>query len=272
MKVADLNISEEDNPTHCPFCSGNSQLAWRTTGMRECQKCSLMFRSPVPEQQRLNELYFESWSAPENQVAETGGTDNFLAEQYVSRLMNSLGVTSFSGLRLLDFGAGRGALSAALIQMDAKVVPVDPYGWRYLRSKGLPAEPSLNHLHVGQFDGIVAVDVIEHLLSPWEQLRELRSYVKPDGWIYLATPNRQGLRARKMKGKWEEAQKPGHLYLFSPRSLEAVLRATWSHRFSRLRWDINYSRTLTRKLAHILLQVLKLDGQLRYLAWKRDLE
>lgn len=90
------------------------------------------------------------------------------------------------GDRLLEVGAGDRSLKKHL-QRTARGVryeslDIDPHGQHDYRSLAEPA---------GEYDGIVALEVIEHLELPaipcW--LRRLAELLRPGGWLVLSTPN-----------------------------------------------------------------------------------
>lgn len=62
-----------------------------------------------------------------------------------------------------------------------------------------------------KFDVVLCVEVIEHLESPWNLLRELRTIVKPGAIVILSTPNSDSLLDRI------EYLKHGHAFYFGER-------------------------------------------------------
>ncbi len=75
------------------------------------------------------------------------------------------------------------------------------------------------------FDAITMLDVIEHLTDPRQVLGEVKKILKPDGVFVLTTPNIESLAAKLTKQKWY-AVLPGHLFYFSPPTLENILTET----------------------------------------------
>ncbi len=251
----------------CPYC-GNTDIytVWPDSNFDLCRSCLLYFRNPMPTENELRTLYEHSWSMPEAYTAETGGTDDQLANIYARSLARSLGKSDLKGLRILDFGAGRGAMLNALSRLGARACAVEPFGYAYLRSKGFEEVfSSLSDVR-SSFDGIIMIDVLEHLYTPWEILAKLRERLVEGGWFYIATGNPLGLNARLMKGKWREARKKEHLLFPSPSTMERMLIGAGFRRFQRLKWYIRY-HPLPRGVADYVLQATGLDGELRYLAW-----
>lgn len=252
----------------CPWCgSALLQRIWPESNFDRCRSCLLFFRNPMPGQRELDEFYDRSWSNPEIERSETGGTDVWLAYVYVRKLARSLGRPDLDGLRILDFGAGRGDMLEALRGVGARAVGVEPHGFEYLQSKGFKVYRTLPEVP-GTWDGIVMIDVFEHLEKPWETLTSLRNLLAEDGWIYIATPNPVGLNARINKGRWREARKPAHLVFPHPSTMEKMLIHAGFRRIKRLRWLVRFHENPVKMVLNWAMQVGGLDGELKYLACK----
>lgn len=252
----------------CPWCGSDClQRIWPESNYDQCRSCLLYFRNPMPTREELDECYNSAWSNPETERSETGGTDVQLAYVYVRKLSRSLGRRDLKGLKILDFGAGRGAVLEALQGMGAKVAGIEPYGFEYLESRGFKVYRTLSEAPSG-WDGIVMIDVFEHLEKPWEMLTTLRELLAEDGWIYIATANPVGLNARVSKGRWREARKKTHLMFPHPELMEQILRTVGFSKVERLRWLIRYHRNPVRMIVNYLMQFVGLDGELRFLAWR----
>ncbi len=260
------------NPfAQCPFCEGTETASRLLGAFRRCASCGLLFRDPMPTAQDLETLYKQSWTAPGENINETGGTTDELAEIYAQRLVSSLGRTDLRGLRILEYGAGRGEFLVALSRRGAEVFALEPYGADLLLQKGLRVYSSVDELPADlKFDGIVTIDVVEHEFAAWRVLRELRKRLVGSGWIYVATPNPAGLNARVRGARWREARKPGHLLFFPPRTLERVLQTAGFERLRRLRWNVQHGESLFRRIKTTVLTALRLDGELRYIAFLPD--
>lgn len=255
---------------HCPLCEAPIKARWPQVNMWQCTNCGLLMRNPLPTPNELDTLYDASWQVPEANTRETGGTHAYLADLYMKRLLKSLGLTNFAGLTILDFGAGRGATVDALTSLGANVVALEPFGYDYLQKRGIPAYPSLDDLPADlRFDGIVSIDVIEHLTTPLETVVRLKEFLSNGGWLFLATPNAAGISCKIKRAAWKEVLNPGHLFLFSPANLDLLLAKADFHRRQHVHWYIRYTDNPAKRALHFALQTLHLDGELRYLAYKK---
>ncbi len=251
----------------CPLCSAPLVPEWRSVGIWRCRSCDLRLRHPLPDVMTLDHLYHAAWESPRVHSAETGGTTDALARDYVRHLLVTVGLSDLDGLRLVDLGAGDGSMSRALLERGAEVHAVDPFAYDELRAQGIDAYRSIGDLPAhAPFDGAVCLEVIEHLTDPWIQLKKLRAALRSSAWLLVTTPNAAGLNARLNADRWREVRKPGHIVWFAPRTLEGLLQQTGFERWRRLEWPVDdgiSSASLPRRL----LQLLGLDGSLRYLAY-----
>jgi SAM-dependent methyltransferase len=97
------------------------------------------------------------------------------------------------GSAILDVGAGTGAFSIRLAQAGYAVtgLDVDPTRWS---ARGLPfiqldLDRGVAASVTGTYHAICCLEVIEHVENPWQLMRELRSLLKPNGFLVMSTPN-----------------------------------------------------------------------------------
>jgi SAM-dependent methyltransferase len=116
-----------------------------------------------------------------------------------------------AGERVLDVGAGEGALALALKSKGCKVVciEVDPGQAEAARAKGL--EVRVHNIEkeglegMGLFDIVVCADVLEHLMDPEGALKKLKGALAPHGRLLASIPNVAfyGVRLRLLAGRWD---------------------------------------------------------------------
>ena len=94
------------------------------------------------------------------------------------------------------------------MKRGAKLVAVEPFGYKFLAERGISVYRDLTHLPDElTFDGIVSLETIEHLRDPGGVLAGLYKRLSPGGWLLITTPNAAGLPARLMGQHWREAVK-----------------------------------------------------------------
>ena len=102
--------------------------------------------------------------------------------------------------RILDAPCGEGHLAASLREAGHRVVAGDLTSQRITAHSGFPALGlDLNArlpFRDGSFDGVVAIEGIEHLEDPYHLAREFSRILRPNGILILSTPNILNLRSR----------------------------------------------------------------------------
>jgi SAM-dependent methyltransferase len=126
--------------------------------------------------------------------------------------------------RILDVGCGPALYLALLKSIGWKVygVEVNTYACEYAVNKlGINVfcgELEKSNFPSDFFDVIRLVHVLEHLPSPLTTFTEIKRILKPDGIIYIETPNQRSFAFKCFKEKW-----PGidsHIYAFSTQTLD----------------------------------------------------
>jgi cyclopropane fatty-acyl-phospholipid synthase-like methyltransferase len=100
--------------------------------------------------------------------------------------------------KVLDFGAGEGALSLRLADAgyDVTAVDIDEPSFNCSDARFVPldfnnkaAVDAFVAAHQSSFDVVLGIEVIEHIENPWEYVRSLASMLRPGGVIVVTTPN-----------------------------------------------------------------------------------
>jgi len=259
----------------CPFCSSERiSMKYIESNVYSCKKCRLWFRNPLPVKEELD-LYYEKDYSDENIKKGTtrqAGTTILLAERYIKNLQKELRL-DFAKIRALDFGAGLGSISTVLKEKGAEVIAVEKNekAQKFIRAKGINVLHNIPALPPDAFDLLICIDVVEHLREPWLILRQLYSLLKPGGFLYLSTLNREGFNALMTRGKWREIIKPTHLYFFNSVSLKKILYSSGFTEIKRCKWLLNlnkHDRLTIKTVIQYILQILLLDGALRCIAKK----
>ncbi|OSZ75967.1 bifunctional 2-polyprenyl-6-hydroxyphenol methylase/3-demethylubiquinol 3-O-methyltransferase UbiG [Hydrogenophaga sp. IBVHS1] len=113
------------------------------------------------------------------------------------------GLVPLAGKQVVDIGCGGGILSDSMARKGANVLGID-LSAKALRVAQLHAleastanvryqEISAEALaleHAGEFDVVTCMEMLEHVPDPSSVVRACRALVKPGGWVFFSTINR----------------------------------------------------------------------------------
>jgi 2-polyprenyl-6-hydroxyphenyl methylase / 3-demethylubiquinone-9 3-methyltransferase len=108
-----------------------------------------------------------------------------------------------SGKRVVDIGCGGGILSDSMARRGAKVLGID-LATKALKVAELHAleagTPNVEYREIaaeslaaempGQFDVVTCMEMLEHVPEPASVVRACSTLVKPGGWVFFSTINR----------------------------------------------------------------------------------
>lgn len=111
-------------------------------------------------------------------------------------------VGPLEGLKILDVGCGGGILAESMAQEGATVTGIDlaEKSLKVARLHGLESGVSVDYqlisaedmarLHPGEFDVVTCMEMLEHVPDPGSIVRACSGLVKPGGWVFFSTINR----------------------------------------------------------------------------------
>jgi SAM-dependent methyltransferase len=194
-----------------------------------CEDCGLVFLNPQPSDDELARIYgadyFLGSDREEGRLAASE-IKRATARFYLSEIRRYRG--SESG-RLLEIGCGDGdfLVLAEAESWHVTGVEYSPTACEKARQRLKDGSVQCGELQPAglaaeQFDLCVISDVLEHVRSPLDFLREVHRVLKPDGTLFIATPSIDSWSARLMRQKWMEF-KAEHLTYFDPQTLQTAL-------------------------------------------------
>lgn len=74
------------------------------------------------------------------------------------------------------------------------------------------------------FDVVYMSHLVEHLANPYHIFEIVEKILKPNGLLYIKTPNRNALGRKIFNKYWYANDIPRHLYLFSKKSLVSIFK------------------------------------------------
>lgn len=142
--------------------------------------------------------------------------------------------------RILDMGAGEGAMSERLADLGFNVVAADVNKAEFKSEKASfvcidfdsnDAIETFVQEHENGFDAVIGIEVIEHVEDQWRYTRQILKMVKPGGIVLITTPNTTSWLSRTLyfiTGRFhqflDDDLKYGHISPVSEWELELMLK------------------------------------------------
>jgi SAM-dependent methyltransferase len=157
-----------------------------------------------------------------------------VADRQPVRLLRRSGLEPGAGV--LDAGAGRGRLVAALRRAGYSASGIDPSG-----RGGVVERRSIEEHSTSDLDAVVLWHVLEHLDDPFAALSHVRTWLRPGGLVLAGAPNLDSLQARIARGGWLHLDAPRHRTHFTLAGLRTLLERSGFRplRAAHLVWEHN---------------------------------
>lgn len=172
-------------------------------------------------------------------------------------------VKSPSPRLMVDFGCASGTTMKIFKDhgWDVMGIEILPYLQKILDERNLPWAPSLKDSGLGlrSVDIVVMSDCIYYLSDPVGTLREIRSYLQPDGQLFLRHSTRAGLLRILLKVNKEKALSAqmwgSYVHIFSRQSTKLALEQTG---FTSIRFlkEKGFQRSLKNEIIHRVLRMI----------------
>lgn len=158
-----------------------------------------------------------------------------LKNYYMSKILKH--IDTLPGMRVLDIGCGYGYLLKLFDELGFETYGIDISEDAIKKARKITKAKVFvydvnNGLSIFSdefFDLITLFDVIEHLYSPYNVLKETHRILKKGGKIFITTPNLNSIvrlikKFLKKEELWYAYTDPTHVYLFTPSSLRFLVR------------------------------------------------
>lgn len=191
-----------------------------------CRSCGAGFlRDPLPKE-RMPELYSRYYPGR----VETAGRQGPISAA-IGALISGVNRSPELAFELgsghvLDVGCGTGG-SEAIVRLRGGTwvgLELDVRKVEALRNAGLEAYATpldeFSRAHAGEFDGVLASQLLEHVGDPGELLKPCRRLLRHGGRIALSTPNFASRHRARHGRRWINTHAPYHQILYTRRAIE----------------------------------------------------
>lgn len=201
----------------------------------KCNDCGLVYQDPP----KIIEYEDNYWG----EIVDPDGKRRVLANERKQKIKNWYGdaikfVSKLPSGRILDVGCGLGFFLSAIdsswekygIEISQHAVNFIRENFKDIQIHGGTLEDA--SFETNFFDVVLFYHVVEHLEKPIDALRLINKYLKRGKILIIGTPNIDSFCARRFKGNFRLLG-DGHLNLFSPRTLDKLLRMSKFETFRR---------------------------------------
>lgn len=223
IKLHEWDVSNPWNPATIPIA------------VFRCTNCGLAFLHPVPNSEQLpgsGDWWKQSSSKPKRRRAWFKKYwEPFRHHVFGSgerRLIQKTRSLCSSG-RLLDIGCGTGELlEEAKPYFDCYGIEPSPIASEIAKKRGFSIQESTLEKaeYPFLFDVITLNSVIEHVSNPTAVLKKINTLLKPGGIIVMLTPKFDGPSYRRHRAAWNGFRHGYHTFLYSSKTLSALLKKT----------------------------------------------
>lgn len=231
------SLAPELEATPCPLCdfeaadsivSPRGYAAGVVTRfpLARCKQCGLVFSNPRVKPSDIGAYYRKDYFGS----TVDSSTLTQMLENNSKEWINILHKTNRTGGSVLDYGAGSGGMMAVMRLSGWQCTGIEPTATFRDRARVVAQSPvyeSVDELRLNMseapFDVVTMFNVLEHVPSPIEVLREIGGVMRQDADLIILVPS---------IGTWEFAvsgeyhyglQVPMHYIQFTPRHLREVL-------------------------------------------------
>lgn len=204
--------------SNCILCqSGNLKglETYKKAFLCQCQSCQFVFSQQIPSNDELDNYY------------RNYGLNQYLSPLTIKRYNELL--DQFESFRktnkILDVGCGLGYFLE-----EAKKRGWEVYGTELSDKatevcvkKGIniiKGALNLSDFEPNMFDVITSFEVIEHINNPKSELAYFNRVLRPQGLVYITTPNFNSLLRYQLKAQYNVITYPEHLSYYTPKTLK----------------------------------------------------
>lgn len=181
---------------NCPICESEktkSLLNWKKYTIQKCSNCQLIFSTPLPSNQELEDYYQGfMFNKPEDYEIKR---QIEIRTKELKRLFNlPNGSKNLADKRFLDYGGGTGIVykTASDIGLNCYYSDLDEQAKQFTKTHfGLPDDKIIEEITSSDltFDYIFSDNVIEHIRDPYNYVKNLLNHLDDKGKLVIKTPH-----------------------------------------------------------------------------------
>jgi len=211
----------------CPFCLSTKTIFFASKENYKFQRCLIcrgLFIKTTPSKKSLYDYYKKQFLYADGRINEP------IIRKRSKKILQNLRMSYPEAMTICDVGSGHGYFLDEASRMGFEVFGIEP-------SKQLANAASINYaipqfvgtlesfikINKNKFDVVTCIHVIEHVMQPKDFMHSLLKLVKPEGILFLETPNADSHLVTIEKNSYTFLIPPEHLWIFSKKSIEKLL-------------------------------------------------
>lgn len=224
LKIKKMAKTSEDR---CPACLGEKKADIGTKNnfiLQRCADCWTMFAKVAFEAEEtaeeVKELYDHYYDFANFKLHPA-------AEVSLQKMVDSFVPFRQSG-NLLDIGFGEGGLLSIAEKNGWKCfgTELSPQSLKYGEERGWTVSNdalSDERFTPNSFDVVTMIELIEHVPTPDFFFETAFKLLRPNGLLFLTTPNTKSLNQRWLGAEWSVISPPEHITIWSPNGMKKAL-------------------------------------------------
>ena len=263
----------------CPTCESNKNntLIYKRddgVGFYRCLNCNIEYASPRLVEKELLQLYegddwkeissYDNWSY--KYWKDNKETHYYLVQENVSLVKKFLN----KGSSILDVGCDIGLTVKSLEENGyySEGIEISSVGAKIAKEKtGITVHNIQleNYQSDIKFDGVLLLDVLEHLYDPTKVLTECGGHMKQGGYIFIHVPHHGGISTRfkrflhkkGLKKGYKHFGFPAHIYAFDRKSLKTILEKSGFETVHYESWPSSITNGKVNFFNYIFVHIIK---------------
>ncbi len=216
----------------CPLCAAPEPahfISHQGHELYRCRECALVYLDPAPSPADISRLYGDTYSGATESYFTKVERKMWRSRVRVRRMARMLG-GDVAGKNFLDVGANGGFMAEAARQAGFNAFGVEPdgpavdYARRHFPgntfTRGTLEDADFGHR---RFDAVYCSEVIEHAADCHRFAAALARVMRPQGLLYLTTPDIGHWRVPRDVRRWDAFCPPAHCLFFNPGNLARLL-------------------------------------------------
>lgn len=213
--------------TKCIVCGGRKFNTY-SEELVQCSDCSFVIAKEVPTLKEINDIYQKEYFFGMEYFDYKA--DRIALERNFKARIKSLKYMINPNDKIIEIGCAYGYFLNLIKDKVAYHIGFDVTkdGVDYAKKQfGLNATTKdfiEYDIKDNSIDSIFMWDVVEHLVQPDKYIEKISKVLKKDGRVVLTTGDIGALVARIRKGNWRMIHPPTHIYYFSPKTIQLLLK------------------------------------------------